>query len=291
MTVPGATLSSLMTASDGWSTPPIELLRAHPTPGEKGCQGEDTNPARHLATQDLRWHAGLRKFSELVLVSGPVGTHRPRMILEPLSLRGDHVSLEPLLPEHAPELLAAANESRRTYAFTTVPADRDGMQAYVELAMTERDKGISLPFAVRDRSGALVGTTRYLAIEWWRTPADQHLAEVGPSAVEIGATWYAERVQRTALNTEAKLLLCTHAFETWKVYRISWKTDSRNERSKAAILRLGASLDGCLRAHRLGADGVVRDTVFFSMMSSEWPKAKRKLDARLGRTQPSAVAG
>jgi RimJ/RimL family protein N-acetyltransferase len=195
--------------------------------------------------------------------------------LEPVHLRGRFVSLEPLAVGHAAELSRAANEARGTYAFTLVPPDVGGMAAYVAHALGEWELGQALPFSVRDAAGALVGSTRFLSIERWTSDLPH------PEAVEIGFTWYAERVQRTALNTEAKLLLCTHAFETWNVRRISWKTDARNKRSRAAILRLGAAFDGVLRAHRLAVDGTVRDTAFFSMLASEWPSHKEKLVRRL----------
>jgi N-acetyltransferase len=203
-------------------------------------------------------------------------------ILEPLMLAGRHVHLEPLQPDHAPALLAAANESRATFAFTFVPDDLAGMRAYVATALAEQERGESMPFAVRDRAGVVVGSTRFMSIERWRWPgAPPEPTPVGPDALEIGTTWYAERVQRTALNTEAKLLLCTHAFERWRVRRVLWKTDARNQRSRAAILRVGARFDGVLRAHRPGADGVVRDSAFFSMLASEWPDAKTALLRRL----------
>jgi RimJ/RimL family protein N-acetyltransferase len=203
--------------------------------------------------------------------------------LEPVVLCGRHVLLEPLAPEHAPALLEAANAARDTFAFTVVPADLAAMRAYVDVALTEQARGAALPFVVRDASGAIVGSTRFLSIEWWTFPSPPpEPVPLGPDAVEIGHTWYAERVQRTALNTEAKLLLCAHAFEQWGVRRISWKTDARNARSRAAILRLGARFDGVLRAHRVAADGVVRDTAFYSMLASEWPAARAALRARLG---------
>jgi N-acetyltransferase len=203
-------------------------------------------------------------------------------ILESLVLTGRHVCLEPLQPEHAPALLAAANESRATYAFTLVPSELSGMQAYVATALAEQERGESVPLLVRDGAGAVVGSTRFMSIEHWRWPGPPpEPVPVGPDALEIGFTWYAERVQRTALNTEAKLLLCTHAFERWRVRRVLWKTDARNERSRTAILRIGARFDGVLRAHRPGADGGVRDTAFFSMLASEWPEAKLGLLRRL----------
>lgn len=205
--------------------------------------------------------------------------------LETPTLVGRQVRLEPLETAHAGALLAAANESRATYAFTFVPADLASMEAYVATALAERDAGQSLPFVVRDAAGAVVGSTRFMCIEHWTWFGGSPPAPVpeGPDAVEIGFTWYAERVQRTALNTEAKLLLCIHAFERWRVRRVTWKTDSRNERSRAAIARLGARLDGVLRAHRPAADNTVRSTAFFSMLAEEWPAARRQLEARLER--------
>jgi RimJ/RimL family protein N-acetyltransferase len=135
----------------------------------------------------------------------------------------------------------------------------------------------------RGPGGDVVGSTRFTSIETWRWSGEPPPpVPGGPDVVEIGFTWYAERAQRTALNTEAKLLLCTQAFEVWGVRRVMWKTDARNERSRAAILRLGV-----LRAHRPAADGqTVRDTAFFSMLRDEWPEAKRRLEARLDGAAP-----
>jgi RimJ/RimL family protein N-acetyltransferase len=209
-------------------------------------------------------------------------------ILEPLTLTGRHVRLVPLQPQHAPALLAAADESRATYNLQIVPADLAGMEANVAAALADQERGESMPFAVCDAAGAVVGSTRFMSIEHWRWPGPPpEPLPVGPDALEIGYTWYAERVQRTAVNTEAKLLLCTHAFEQWQVRRVLWKTDARNARSRAAILRLGARFDGVLRAHRPGADGAVRDTAFFSMLASEWPEAKLGLLQRLERGRVS----
>lgn len=202
--------------------------------------------------------------------------------LASLTFEGRHVRLEPLALEHATALLQAANESRTTYGLTLVPSDRVGMDAYIAKALAEQERGESLPFVVRDGHGAIVGSTRYMCIEHWDWPGEP-AAPVpdGPDAVEIGCTWYAERVQRTALNTEAKLLLCTHAFERWRSRRVTWKTDERNLRSRAAIERLGARLDGVLRANRAGFDGVVRSTAYYSMLAAEWPEARRALSRRL----------
>lgn len=204
----------------------------------------------------------------------------------PAFLPGRHVRLEPLEAGHAEALLAAANESRATFGLTLVPSHQAGMEAYIKTALAERDRGESIPFVVRDGSGTVVGSTRYMCIEHWQWPSGVPADPVpgGPDAVEIGSTWYAERVQRTALNTEAKLILCSHAFEKWRVRRVTWKTDERNERSRNAILRLGARFDGVLRAHRPGFDAPVsnvRSTAFYSMLAAEWPEAAQKLKRAL----------
>jgi RimJ/RimL family protein N-acetyltransferase len=204
--------------------------------------------------------------------------------LDRITLAGRFLRLGPLEAAHAELLLRAADESRTTYAFQSVPGTLPGMQAFVATALAEEERGESLPFAVFDAAGILIGTTRYMTIEWWKWPGPPPApVPAGPDVLEIGWTWYAERVQRTGVNTEAKLLLCRHAFETLRVRRVTWKTDARNERSRAAILRLGARFDGILRAHRVAADGGVRDTAFFSMLASEWPEAGRRLEARLAR--------
>jgi RimJ/RimL family protein N-acetyltransferase len=203
----------------------------------------------------------------------------------PITLAGRHVRLEPLALEHAPLLLAAADEGRATFVLTLVPADLEGMRAYIQKCVDEQRERRSLPFVVRDARGDVVGATRFMTVEWWSwTGAPPEPIPNGPDAVEIGGTWYAERVQRTALNTEAKLLLCTHAFEVWRVRRVTWKTDARNERSRAAILRIGARFDGVLRAYQPAFDGGVRDTAFYSMLASEWPEAKTGLERRLAQS-------
>jgi RimJ/RimL family protein N-acetyltransferase len=202
--------------------------------------------------------------------------------LDRLVLAGRHVRLEPLLLEHAEPLLRAADASRATYAFQAVATTLPAMRAFVAAALAEEERGESLPFAVFDAAGDLVGTTRFMGCEWWQWPGPPpEPVPAGPDVLEIGWTWYAERAQRTGLNTEAKLLLCTQAFEALRVRRVSWKTDARNARSRAAILRLGARFDGILRAHRVAADGAIRDTAYFSMLAAEWPEAKRALQDRL----------
>lgn len=208
--------------------------------------------------------------------------HPPWVNFAPVTIAGRHVRLEPLADLHAPALLAAADAGRATFALTFVAADLEGMRAYIRGTLDDQDRKTALPFVVKDANGVVVGTTRFMTIEWWKWPgAPPAPIPDGPDVVEIGGTWYAERVQRTALNTEAKLLLCTHAFETWRVRRVTWKTDARNERSRNAILRLGARFDGVLRAWQPAADGGVRDTAFYSMLASEWPEARAKLEQRL----------
>jgi RimJ/RimL family protein N-acetyltransferase len=194
-----------------------------------------------------------------------------------------HVRVEPLELRHAGPLLHAADAARGTYGLQAVPTTREGMEAFISTALADEARGEALPFAVLDTATReVLGTTRYMTIETWTWPAaPPQPVPVGPDALEIGWTWYAERVQRTAVNTESKLLLCTHAFETLRVRRITWKTDARNTRSRRAIERLGARPDGILRAHKVGADGAVRDTAFYSMLAAEWPEAKAALEARL----------
>jgi RimJ/RimL family protein N-acetyltransferase len=201
-----------------------------------------------------------------------------------IRLEGRHVRLEPLTLEHAEPLDRAASASRKTYALTIVPQGVPAMRAYIETLLAEEARGETLPFAVHDAHGEVVGATRFMSIEWWKWPGmPPPPLPNGPDALEIGGTWYAERVQRTAVNTEAKLLLCTHAFEVLGVRRVAWKTDARNTRSREAILRLGAKYDGIVRAQRAGADGAVRDSAYFSMLRGEWEGAKRGLVERLGR--------
>jgi RimJ/RimL family protein N-acetyltransferase len=145
------------------------------------------------------------------------------------------------------------------------------MEAYIATALDERDAGVSLPFAVRDADGTIVGSTRYCNID----ALNRHL--------EIGYTWYAARVQRTGLNTEAKLLLLRHAFEKLDCIAVEFRTNWFNQRSRTAIERLGAKQDGVLRNHRLMPDGSYRDTVVFSIIASEWPAVKRNLEYLLDR--------
>ncbi|MFO0593467.1 MAG: GNAT family protein [Polyangiaceae bacterium] len=200
-------------------------------------------------------------------------------------LQGRFVRLEPLSLAHLPGLLAAANGARDTFGFTNVPAGEAEMRAYVEEGAARHAKGEALPFATIDlRHGEprVVGSTRFANAERWSWPfgfeADR---PASIDAIEIGWTWLAPSAQRTAVNSEAKLLMLTHAFEAWRVLRVTLKTDARNARSRAAIERIGGKLDGVLRAHMpafTGAAGEIRDTAIFSILRAEWPNVRERLE-------------
>jgi RimJ/RimL family protein N-acetyltransferase len=154
---------------------------------------------------------------------------------------------------------------------TTIPRP-EGMRAYVEKALGELATGRSLPFVTRDRaSGRIVGTTRFMNIE------------AAHRRLEIGTTWIAQSFQRTVVNTEAKLLMLGHAFETLRCIAVDVRTHERNAQSRAAIERLGAKLDGILRNHMIMPDGTVRNTASYSIIDAEWPEVRARLEARLSR--------
>jgi N-acetyltransferase len=187
----------------------------------------------------------------------------------PIILRGRHVSLEPLSPDHADALGEAATDGelwKRWY--TNVPAP-DAVEDFIAAAVAQQAAGTMLPFAVRDASGTIVGTTRYYDID------------TAVPRLSIGYTWYAQRAQRTGLNTEAKLLLLGHAFEALGCVAVALETSWFNLASRAAIARLGAKQDGVLRGHRRHADGSVRDTVVFSIIACEWPAVRSNLRDKL----------
>jgi N-acetyltransferase len=185
------------------------------------------------------------------------------------TLIGAHVRLEPLQASHATGLReAAADGELWKLRFTSVPAPHEAA-AYVDRALARHVAGKALPFLVRDAGGAIVGTTRLYDLD----PAT-------PRAT-VGYTWYARRVQRTGLNTEAKLLLLTHAFETLRCVAVAFETSTENIASRAAIARLGATQDGIVRHHERHKDGSLRDTVLFSILDREWPDVRRGLRARM----------
>lgn len=180
--------------------------------------------------------------------------------------------LEPLLPEHEESLIAAAADGELWKSNVTIVPDRSSMGAYLEAAMKGQAQGRELPFVIiRRSSGQVVGTTRFYDIE----RVERRVA--------IGYTWLAASAQRTAVNTEAKLLLMTYAFEQCKFIRVELITDVLNEQSRKAILRLGAKQEGILRNHMVMPGGRYRDSVCFSITEAEWPEVKAGLEARLAR--------
>ncbi|MGN6512358.1 MAG: GNAT family N-acetyltransferase [Lysobacteraceae bacterium] len=187
----------------------------------------------------------------------------------PPLLRGRHVLLEPLQPDHADGLRAAVRDGDLWdlwYTSTPRPEEVDG---YVASALAQQAAGGCLAFAVRDAAGDVVGTTRYYDL----APAVPRL--------QVGYTWYARRAQRTGLNTEAKLLLLAHAFEAMGCVSVGLQTSHANLASRKAIARIGAREEGVLRRHLRHKDGSLRDTVCFSILDSEWPAAKANLQALL----------
>jgi len=191
---------------------------------------------------------------------------------QPVVLEGEHVRLEPLAAEHAGELAEAiADGALDALWFTIVPAP-DAVPAWIASALALQAAGQALPFAVRRRrDGRIVGSTRYMNVE-----ATQR-------RLEIGTTWYAASVQRSALNTECKRLLLGHAFEALGCLAVEFRTHWFNHRSREAIARLGAKQDGVLRNHQRLPDGSLRDTVVFSIIDIEWPAVRRHLGHRQAR--------
>lgn len=199
-----------------------------------------------------------------------------------LILSGHHVRLEPLALEHVPTLVAAINEAPASFRFSSAPDTEPGMTEWVHVALAGRDAGRELPFAtysyVHER---IVGSTRFYELERWGSTAEIRQPHRRPDACLIGYTWLGASAQRTACNTEAKLLMLSHAFETWRVHRVAFRIDARNDRSRSAVERLGAKFEGVRRAERLGADGMIRDSAFYSVLAAEWPAVKEGLISRL----------
>jgi len=192
--------------------------------------------------------------------------------IEPVTLGGRHATIEPLAREHEEGLRRAASDGELWRLWYTSIAAPEKMGEYVAAALDMRERLGAMPFVVRDKtSGDIVGCTRYFNVD----AANRRL--------EIGHTWYAKRAQRTAINTECKLLLLTHAFEKLGCIAVEFRTNWFNHASREAILRLGAKQDGVLRNHQLLPDGAKRDTVVFSIIDSEWPAVKRHLNFQLER--------
>jgi RimJ/RimL family protein N-acetyltransferase len=192
--------------------------------------------------------------------------------LTPITLSGQHALLEPLAASHHDALVAAAADGELWKLWYTSVPPPDKVGAYIDAALAmQRDSG-ALPFVIREqRDGRIVGSTRYCNVD----AANRRL--------EIGYTWHASSVQRSGVNTECKLLLLTHAFETLHCIAVEFRTHFLNQPSRAAIARLGAKQDGILRNHAQMADGSLRDTVVFSIIASEWPAVRRHLQFKLDR--------
>lgn len=184
------------------------------------------------------------------------------------------------------DALAAASAAEPSlYQFSFVPQSKAETMKYIETALTWRDAGTAVPFAtVRLSDNVVVGSTRFFDIESWPWPPEHPLhGRTTPDVCEIGYTWLTRSAIRTPINTEAKLLMLTHAFETWHVLRVCLHTDVRNERSRAAIERIGGRFEGILRAHRIASDATPRDSARFSILAAEWPEVKQRLEEALNR--------
>jgi N-acetyltransferase len=203
-----------------------------------------------------------------------MSTVSPLNIVLPVTLEGSVVRLEPLRPDHA-ELFWNVAKHDTEEIFRWIPyivRTREDFQTLVGKALSEQERGESIPFATVERkSGQVVGATRFMNIDRANRRA------------EIGWTWIAPAWQRTAVNTEAKYLMLRHAFEVWGCFRVELKTDALNQKSRNAILRIGAKEEGTLRRHVLTWTGRVRDSVYFSILDSEWPDVKKRLEEKLAQ--------
>lgn len=200
------------------------------------------------------------------------------MDIVPIILEGEHVRLEPLSSAAEDSLIAAAADGELWNSTVTTVPSRETITAYIAAALGAQARGTELPFVIiRRSSGRVVGSTRFYAIER------------AHRRVEIGYTWLAASAQRTAVNTEAKLLLLTHAFEVWKCIRVAFVTNVLNQQSRTAIARLGAKQEGILRNHMIMPSGRYRDSVYFSIIDTEWPEVKAGLRARLRQATEAKV--
>ncbi len=237
----------------------------------------------------LKWRGmKLVQASDLIWHFSTAGSgHRIRaMKMEHPVLSGRHVRLEPLEHRHIPGLTAASAGDPELYRWSKVPRGEAEVGRYVDTALAWRDAGTALAFAtVRVADGMVIGSTRFFDIEHWTWPAGHasHGRTI-PDVCEIGYTWLTRSALRTPANTEAKLLMLTHAFETWRVLRVCLHTDARNARSRAAIERIGGKFEGILRAHRMAADFTPRDSARYSIVAAEWPEVKQRLAGFMERT-------
>jgi RimJ/RimL family protein N-acetyltransferase len=190
--------------------------------------------------------------------------------IQQVTLQGRHIRLEPLTLNHLDGLCEIGLDPDLWRWIPAPVKSRDDMRDYIRLALQWQTDGTALPFATVDQSsGRVVGSTRYMNID----KPNRH--------VEIGATWIGRPWQRTVVNTEAKYLMLRHAFETLGCFRVELKTDALNQQSRNAILRIGASQEGIFRKHVVCSDGRLRDSVYFSIIDSEWPSVKARLEEKL----------
>jgi RimJ/RimL family protein N-acetyltransferase len=188
----------------------------------------------------------------------------------PVTLQGAHVRLLPLAPDHLDALCAVGLDPDLWHLIPSKADTAEGMRAYVELALDEQRRGVSLPFVtLLKETGKIIGSTRYMNID------------VKNRRLEIGCTWIGKPWQRSAVNTEAKLLMLKQAFEVLGCVRVELKTDFLNQQSRNAILRLGAKQEGIFRRHVLTWSGRMRDTVYFSILDDEWPAVRTGLESKL----------
>ncbi|MGC2662130.1 MAG: GNAT family protein [Bryobacteraceae bacterium] len=197
-------------------------------------------------------------------------------------LTGKYIRLEPLDLRHTGDLVSASAADPSLYQWSAVPRGETAVVSYIETALAWKHAGTAVPFAiVHLESNTAVGSTRFWNIERWLwPPGHERHARVHPDACEIGHTWLTRSAIRTPVNTEAKLLMLSHAFDHWGMLRVCFHTDARNQRSQAALKRIGAQYEGLLRSHRMAADFTPRDSMRFSILSSEWPSVKQHLTQR-----------
>jgi N-acetyltransferase len=222
--------------------------------------------------------------------SASLPRHAPHRILDLVTpdvpvLSGRTIRLEPLSHVHADALTAASAGDPELYKWSAVPGGREVVDRYIDTALAWREAGTALAFVhVRIADGAILGSTRFFDMERWAWPEGHpRNGRSDPDVCEIGYTWLMPSAIRTAANTEAKLLMLTHAFESWGVLRVCLHTDARNQRSQAAIERIGGKFEGILRAHRMAADFIPRDSYRYSIVADEWPDAKQRLEQLLHR--------
>ena len=193
--------------------------------------------------------------------------------LQPVTLKGEHASIETLAADHRAGLVDAVNDGEHWKLWYTAVPEPGKMQAEIDRRLALLAAGAMLPFTVKDAAGKIAGMTTYMIVD-------------APNRrVEIGSTWYAKRVQRTPLNTQCKLLLLTHAFEKLDCIAVDFRTHFFNHQSRRGIERLGAKQDGILRNHSISPNGTLRDTVVFSIIAAEWPTVKAHLNYQMNERE------